>query len=193
MQQAEYTGIDPAVIILIALNLVAGFGFAIPLAKLLGRVSAKPRGFFHYFAVIGGLYFVESVALAMGMGVPVFSVGLAFVWGIVFGLRLRAHAPVPREPLQTREVLKTTFFLSLYSSLPAFSFIVVPVIIIFAGNNVLSAEAGASFGIPSFLPWPLTTILGFYAACAIGAVVLKTAITTGEVRLLIRVGEKAAA
>jgi len=38
------------------------------------------------------IYFIECVAMVMGMGIPVFSVILAFVWGIVFGLRFRISA-----------------------------------------------------------------------------------------------------
>jgi hypothetical protein len=60
------------------------------------------------------------------------------------------------------------------------------------GGHILSAQEGTSFGIPDFLPWPLNTIFGFFVALVIGTVVLKTVITTGEVSLLIRLGEKPA-
>ena len=171
---------------LVVVNLAAGFGCAIPVARLLGRVNGKPGRVFRYFAILVGVYFVESVALAMGMGIPVFSVGLAFVWGILIGLWLR------RAATPVREVLKTAFYLSLYTSLPALSFLVVPLLMSIAGWSILSAQAGHQLGIPDFLPWPLGTILGFYATLAIGAVVFKTVITTGEVSLLIHLGEKAA-
>lgn len=116
---------------------------------------------------------------------PVFSVGLAFVWGIVFGLRLRARA-------SANQVLKTSFLLSLYSSLPAVSFVLIPLLVSIGGRDILSAEEAIRFGIPPFLhlPWPLNTILGFYAALAIGAVIFKTVITTGEVSLLIHQGKR---
>ena len=108
------------------------------------------------------------------MGIPVFSIVLAFAWGVVFSSWLRTR-------VMNRRVLKSSFFLSLYSSLPAASFIVVPVLVWIGGGHILSAEEGVRFGIPEFLhlPWPLNTILGFYAALVIGAVVLKTLITTG--------------
>ena len=109
------------------------------------------------------------------MGIPVFSIVLAFVWGFVFSSWLRTR-------VINRQVLKSSFFLSLYSSLPAASFIVVPVLVWIGGGHILSAEEGVRFGIPEFLPWPLNTILGFYAALVIGAVVLKTLITTGVIR-----------
>ena len=175
---------DP-VLIIIVLNLILGFGFAIPLAVILQRLDRKIQGFTRYFIIIVSIYFIESLAVGIGMGIPVLSVGLAFIWGIVLGLWLRAHAPAG-------EVLKTSFFLSLYSSLPAASFVVLPVLMWAGGWQILSAQEGASFGIPESLglPWPLNTILGFYAALVIGAVVFKTVITTGEVSLLIRLGEK---
>jgi len=63
----------------------------------------------------------------------------------------------------------------------------VPLFVWFAGWSITSAKAGADFGIPVLLPWPMNTILGFYAVLVSGAVVLKTLITTGEVRFLLRV------
>ena len=61
---------DP-VLILLVVNLVAGLGCAIPLAGLLARVKGKPRRVLVYFAILIGVYFLEGVALAMGMGIPV--------------------------------------------------------------------------------------------------------------------------
>ncbi len=175
---------DP-VYTLIVVNLIAGFGFAIPLLGLLGKGYKNPIRNFRCFAILIGIYFIESVAIAMGMGIPVFSVGLAFAWGIVFGSWLR------RTHISTRGILKGSFLLSLYSSLPAVSFVIIPLSCWINGWNVLSVVEGARFGIPEF-PWPLGTILGFYGFCAIGAVVLKTVITTGEVSLLIHLREKSA-
>jgi len=146
---------------------------------MLGKTGGKPRTAFRYFAILIGVYLVECAAVVIGMGIPVFSAGLAFVWGIVFGLWFR------RAAAPAREVLKTAFFLSLYTSSPALSFLVVPLLMSIAGWSILSVEAGAQFGIPSFLPWPLGTILGFYTALALGAAVFKTVITTGEVRFLL--------
>ncbi|HUT93498.1 MAG TPA: hypothetical protein VMY37_28805 [Thermoguttaceae bacterium] len=173
---------DPAVGILLAVNLVAGIGGAILLAGMLGRVHGAPGRRSRCFAILIAVYFVEGVALAMGMGIPVFSVGLAVVWGVVFARWLRrAAAPV-------RAILKAAVCLSLYTSLPALSFLVVPLLMWFAGWPILSAEAGQRFGIPGFLPWPVGTILGFYAVTCLGGALLKTTITTGEVGLLIRRG-----
>ena len=176
---------DPAEYTLLMVNLLAGFGCAIPMARLLSKVDRRLMRAYRYFAILIGVYFVECVALVMGMGIPVFSVGLAFVWGIILALWLRGRRSI-------REVLKTSCLLSLYSSLPAASFIVVPVMMCVGGWDILSAEQGARFGIPDFLrlPWPLNTILGFYVCLVIAAVVFKTAITIGEVSLLIHLEEK---
>ncbi|GAG04033.1 unnamed protein product [marine sediment metagenome] len=164
---------------LIGVNLLAGFGCAVPVARLLGRVQGNPNRVLRYFALLIGVYFVESVAMVVGMGIPVFSVGLAFVWGIVFGRWLRrSGAPV-------RRVLQTALALSLYCCLPAASFLVIPVLVSWAGWAVLSVADGTRFGIPEAFPWPTNTILGFYATGVAAAVVLKTLITTGEVSFLI--------
>ncbi len=169
--------------ILVIVNLVAGFGCAVPVARFMAKTGGNPAKVFHCFAILIGVYFLECVALVMGMGIPVFSVGLAFVWGIVFGLRLRTRMPA-------HNALKVSFLLSLYSSLPALSFIIIPVLFWSGGVPVLSPEAGAGIGIPRFFPWPLNTILGFYVIPALGAAVFKTIITSGGVRLLIHLGKK---
>lgn len=174
------------IILLVAVNLAAGFGFAVPIARLLAGISGRPGRFLRCLAVLIGTYFVECVAFSAGMGTQVFSIGLAFVWGIIFGLWLRRRAA-------PQKVLKTSFLFALYSSLPTASFcILIPVAALVGGGHILSAQEGISFGIPDFLPWPLNTIFGFFAALVIGTVVLKTVITTGEVSLLIRLGENPA-
>ena len=167
-----------AELVLIILNLIVGFGFAIPITLFLKKANTKPTKFFFQFIILISIYFAECIAMIIGMGIPVFSIVLAFVWGFVFSSWLRNRA-------LNRQVLKSSFFLSVYSSLPAASFIVVPILMWIGGRHILSAEEGARFGIPEFLhlPWPLNTILGFYGALVIGAVVLKTLITTGIIRL----------
>ena len=174
---------DP-VHVLIGLNVVVGLGCAVPLAKFLEKVFDKYTRTYRYFLILIIVYFVEGISMAMGMGIPVFSVGLAFVWGIVFGMWLRTHTSV-------REVLKTTLFLSLYTCLPAVSFFTIPVMVGIDGRNILSVEEAIRFGIPELPPflWPFCTILGFYVVLAVGAVLFKTVITTGEVSLLIHLGK----
>ena len=176
---------DLAVFALIAVNLVAGTVLAIPLARLLSKMNRRRVKVFRYFTLLILIYFVESVAVGVGMGIPVLCVGLAFGWGIIFGYWIRALTS------SAREALKTSAFLSLYSSMPAASFIIVPFLAWIGGRHILSSEEGFRFGIPDFLflPWPFNTILGFYAALVIGAVVFKTVITMGEVSMLIHLGK----
>ena len=171
--------------VLIAVNLVAGFGCAVPIARMLGRVRREGKGTFRYFVIAVGVYFIECVAIVMGMGIPVFSMGTAFVWGIIFGWWLRGRGPA-------REVLKQSVFLSVYSSLPVVSFLVIPIYLSFHKVSVLSLEQGANLGIPGFVPWPLNTILGFYVIPAVCAAVFKVLVTTRVVSLLIHLGEKPA-
>lgn len=170
--------------ILVAVNMVAGFGCAVALAGVLRKAYGERTTFLRYFVLLIGVYFVECATVAMGMGIPVFSMGMAFVWGIIFGLWLRGRGPA-------REVLKQSFFLSLYTSLPAASFAIVPVLLSFSWP-ILSVAEGGKLGIPAFVPWPLNTILGFYVVPAMCAVVFKTVVTTSEVSLLIHLGEKSA-
>jgi len=174
---------EPAEYIVVTLNLVAGFSFAIPISRLFSRLDKEPPRIFLYFVVFIGIYFLECVAIVSMMLVPIISIGLAFVWGICFGLWLRTRT----SPHKAR---KASFYLSLYSSLPVVSFIVVPVLTLFAGRPILSAGEGASFGIPGFVPWPINTILGFYTILAIGVAALKTVIITCGVSLLFHFKEK---
>ena len=172
------------IIVLAVINLAAGFGCAVPIARGLCKITGKLNRFFRYFASLIGIYFVECIAFPMGMCTQIFTIGLAFVWGIIFGLWLRRYGP-------RRAVLKQAFFLALYGCLPTASFcFLIPAAWLVGGGHILSAEEGIGFGIPDFFPWPLNTILGFFAALVIGTVVLKTLITTGEVSLLIHLREK---
>lgn len=166
---------EPIEYALVLFNLAAGFGCATLVARLIGRGGIRGGRFFRCYTICVGTYFIECVALAMGMGIPVFNVGLGILWGVIAGVFLRAN----------RRPVRDALFLSLYCSLPAVSFIVVPLFVWFAGWSITSAKAGADFGIPVFLPWPMNTILGFYAVLVSGVVVLKTLITTGEVRFLL--------
>jgi hypothetical protein len=174
---------DLAEILLVLLNLGLGLSLAIPLAKLLNEVAPKTQSFFRGFILFIGIYFLESVAIGVAMMLPIFSLGLSFVWGFIFGMWLREH-------VSSRQVLKTTFFISVFTSLPAVSFLLVPVMGLFTGMDLLSAEEGFRFGIPDFLYWPFNTILGFYAAFSISLVILKTTITTGVVSMLIHLKHK---
>ncbi len=169
---------DIAIPILIIVNLITGLGCAIPIARLLEKINKKPKTFFRYFAAFISIYLIECIAIIMGMGIPVFSIGLAIVWVMVFGYWLTNRAV-------KNEVLKTSLFFSLYSSLPAVSFILIPGIAMISGRNIINVEQGIQFGIPNFLPYPINTILGFYLVITIGALVLKTAITVVVVHIFL--------
>ena len=170
---------DPAGYVIVFVNLVLGFACALPLAKMLARVRGS-RSVLRYFAILIGVYLTECVAFSCGMATNVFSVLLAFVWGAALGRWLR------RSSAHAREALRTTLFFSLYSSLPALSFLSILVLLFFAGWPILTVEGGARFGIPHFVPWPVNTLLGFFLSVSCSAVLLKAVITTGEVALFIR-------
>ena len=166
-------------------NLAAGVGLAVPIARLLARVTSNPDRVVRYGASFAGCYFVECVPFPVGMATQVFTVGLAFVWGVLFGLWVRARA-------SATDALRTAAALGLYTSLPTASFsIVLPAMWLMKAGDVLSSEQGIRFGIPEFLPWPVNTILGFCVVLFAGTVVLKTVITTGVVALLVHRGKDA--
>jgi hypothetical protein len=171
------------VIALITMNLAAGFGCAIPIANKLRKVTGRTEKFLRYFAMLVGIYFVECVAFPAGMCTQAFTVALGFVWAVIFSLWLRSIAPA-------KEILKTAFFVSLYGCLPTFSFAILLVTAwVISGNSLLNVEQAYKFGIPQFVPWPFNTVLGFCVGLTIGTILLKTAITTGTVSILIRRGQ----
>ena len=172
------------VIALIIVNLAAGFGCAIPIARGLRKVTGQTEKFSRYFAMLVGIYFVECVAFPAGMCTQVLTVALGFVWGVILGLWLRNITPA-------KEVLKTAFFVSLYGCLPTCSFaVILSCAWIISGNSLLNVEQAYKFGIPQFVPWPFNTLLGFCVGLATGTILLKTAITIGTARTLVHRGPK---
>jgi hypothetical protein len=165
--------------------LAAGFGCAVPIANSI-RKTCRTKKFFRYLAMLIGIYFVECVAFPAGMCTQIVTVSLGFVWAVIFGSWLRNIAPA-------KEILKTVFFVSLYGCLPTCSFAALLVTIwAISGNSLLNVEQAYKFGIPQFVPWPFNTVLGFCVGLAIGTILLKTAITTGTVSILIRRGRNQA-
>jgi hypothetical protein len=170
--------------VLIVMNLAMGFGLAVPIARVLGEISGKSGSVVCYVVMLVAVYLAECAAFSAGMATQVFSIGLAFVWGVVLGLWLRRRSTA-------QKVLKAAFYWALYGSLPTVSFCsFVLLSFVIAGKSILSSEAGLDFGIPGFVPWPLNTILGFCVGLGIGTALLKTAITTAEVGLLVRLAQK---
>ena len=175
---------DALIVGLIVFNLLAGLGGAVAIARLMNKINNKRTAVLRYILMLIGIYFVECVAFSAGMATQIFTVGLAFIWGIVFGLWLRKRTSV-------RMALKTALWLALYGCLPTTSFcVLIPMAMPIGGWNIFSAAQGAAFGIPDVLPWPTNTIMGFCAALLIGTAILKTVITAGVVRLLIHLGQK---
>jgi len=103
------------------------------------------------------------------MGTNVLGFALAAVWGVVFGRKLKA---LPR-----RALVRSAVWLSVYTALPAISFASVFVLLVVGGWPVLTTEGGRRFGVPEFVPWPFSTVAGFFTALIGSAVVGKTAIT----------------
>ncbi len=177
MGPAEYT--------LVILNLILGFAFAYPLAGRFAKVSGKPDRKFRHYPTLFGIYFIECFAFSAGMGTNIFSIALAFAWGIIIGMWMR------NSRLKADKLLKTAFYFSLYTSLPAVSILSVPVMCLFGGREILTVEGGSNFGIPDFVPFPANTILIFCGIIALVAIVFKTVITTGLISVFIHFGGKA--
>jgi len=163
MDAAEYT--------IIGLNAALGLGLAWPLAGFFARLEGTPRQRLATYGLLVVVYVLECVAFSASMGTDIWSVALAFVWGGILGSWLR------RRGLAGARARKAAVLFASYSSLPAASFLVVPLMAAFAGWSVVTVDAGRRFGIPSFVPWPVNTILGFSIVVATVAVVLKLVIT----------------
>jgi len=164
--------------VLVAVNLAMGFGFAPLVSSVFTRASTSSRSVFRNGILFIGIYAAESLALIFAMGMPLFSIGLAFVWGIMFRKRLK-------KDLSQQELMKFSLHLSLYSSMPLVSFITVPIIASIHGWHMLDSAQGMHFGIPEFLPWPLDTIFGFFSVLIITALMLKVLITMYELRVIV--------
>ncbi len=73
---------------------------------------------------------------------------------------------------------------SLYTCLPAISFLSLLIPLAIGGWPLLSMEGGRRFGIPALVPWPFCTLLGFVVTVSVSATIGKTAITTITGRIL---------
>jgi len=163
---------------LVALNIAVGFSLAPFVSRVFTRVSTSSGSAFRNGILFIGIYAAESIALIIAMGMPLFSIGLAFIWGIIFRKRLK-------KDLSRQELKIFSFWLSLYSSMPIVSFIIVPIIALIRGWHILDSVQGTHFGIPGFLPWPLDTIFGFFMVVIITALMLKVLITMYELRVIV--------
>jgi hypothetical protein len=169
------------VLSLIAANLAVGIGLAVLMARQLRSISGSRKGIFRYFAMFGGIYFLECVAFAFGMCTQVFTITLGLVWGVLFGLWLKVLAP-------KRKIIRHTALIAFYGCIPTVSFALALLIFwVVSGNGLLNIEQAIEFGIPDFVPRPFNTMLGFCVALTAGTIILKTAFTTGIAAFIVRV------
>ncbi len=170
-------------ILLVVSNLALGLGLAVVLSRKLSNLTDPPIRRMGSFVLIVGLYFLECLAFAAGMATQIFTVGLAFVWGIVLGRFLHRQSPIPS--------LRFSLWVVLYTCLPTITFgVIVPIAWALAGNSLISLEDGINFGIPEWIPWPLGTVLGFAVALVFGTVLLKSVITVGEVSMILHFAQR---
>jgi hypothetical protein len=159
-------------------NLILGIGLGARLARKLSIYSGPAIQPKTALVFLLGMYFFECIAFPAGMATQVFTIGLAFVWGILLGRWLSGEFPV--------ESARFALHVALYTCLPTISFaVIVPVAWVLAGNNPLTVEGGISFGIPEWIPWPLGSVAGFATALALGTMLFKTVITVGEVSTIL--------
>jgi hypothetical protein len=170
------------IILLGAVNLILGFGLAIALARKFSTLLDPPIGIRRSFMLMAGMYFFECIAFPAGMATQIFTVGLAFVWGILLGRWLHHQSPIPS--------LLFTLQVALYTCMPTIIFgILVPIAWALSGNSLISVEAGVNFGIPEWIPWPLGTVAGFALVLILGTVLLKSVITVGEVSSIMHLAQ----
>lgn len=170
---------DSAEITIVIINLLLGTICAYPLAKYLMQLKEETSNFGKIYIVLLGVYFIECVAFSAGMATNIFTIGLSFLWGILFSNW------VSRFDAAERKLIKAVLIFSLYTCLPAISSLSILLMMSLAGWSIFSSTAGLKFGIPAFVPWPANTIFGFFLIVALSALVFKTIITIGEVSLVL--------
>jgi hypothetical protein len=163
-------------------NIALGIGLGIYLARKLSKIADPPIKTHRVLSLLIGIYFLECLAFPAGMATQIFVVGLSFLWGIVLGRFLRKQRPIPS--------LQFALLGALYTCLPTITFaVLVPIAWTLAGNSPFTAEAGISFGIPEWVPWPLGSVAGFATALVLGTVLLKSVIIVGEVSMILHLSE----
>jgi hypothetical protein len=146
---------DTAGIVIFILNLVLGFGIAIPLSRYFAHLEGISFKRWQIYLILLGVYFIESVAFAAGMASNIFSVAVSILWGSILGSK------VLKLTIPPKIIIKGTILFSIYTSLPASSFLSIPLIMALSGWQIFNSASGIKFGIPEFLPWPTNTIFGF--------------------------------
>jgi len=174
------------ILLLAVSNIALGLGLGLYLARKLASMTDPPIQRRGSLVLILGMYFLECLAFPVGMATQVFTIGLAFLWGIALGRWLHRQSPIPS--------LHFSLWVAIYTCLPTITFgVLVPIAWTLAGNNPPTAEAGIRFGIPEWIPWPLGTVAGFAAALVLGTVLFKSVITVGEVSTILHLAQRPAA
>jgi len=174
---------DAAEMTMLIVNAIFLVGFGWPLARYISRNLPNSRSAGAWLFALSGIYLAECVAFSASMATNILSVCLAIVWGFVLGSKVRV--------LPLRQATRLSLRLSLYTCLPAMSFLSVLFLLPLGGWSLLDAADGRRFGIPGFVPWPVCSLLGFFLTVSLSAVVLKTGVTTGIVAMLLHRSRRA--
>lgn len=159
--------------VLAGVNAALGLGLGLLLANML-RELHPDWSLIRRLAVMIGVYLLECAAIAAGMLIPVFSIALAIIWGIVLGSRLR-------DQVTEDGAMRFAFYFTAYTCIPMVSLLSIPFMLTLDGRSVINAGEAIRFGIPDFVPWPADTILGFFLCLVVCVCALKSAITLGIV------------
>jgi hypothetical protein len=81
------------IVSLAASNLALGIGLGVYLARKLSRLTDPPFPLRRSYILMLGMYVLECLAFPAGMATQVFTIGLAFFWGIVLGRGCLVHMP----------------------------------------------------------------------------------------------------
>jgi hypothetical protein len=149
---------------------VGGLWLARDMARLCGGQAWK------WLLAFWGIYMAECFAFSASMASNVWSFAIAVVWGFVFARWMRG------TDANTTQTFRVLLRLAFYTTLPAVSFLSVFVVMVIGGWPVFTPEGGYKFGIPPFIPWPLCTVTGFFAAVVGSAVVGKVLLTVAIAR-----------
>ena len=162
-------------ILLLIVNAVFAGVLGFRLARHLARSGAGTASLPMWLLALWGMYLAECVAFSASMATNLLGMVLAVVWGLVFMRKLQSRP--------STEQRKDAFLIAMYTCLPAISFVSLLPLLMIGGWSILTVEAGRRFGIPGFVPWPGSCLLGFFLMVAGVAVVFKTSITVGIVSM----------
>ena len=151
---------DMAVVAVIELILALGAGLVLA-NRLTTHASPRHRPWL-WLLILMGINVAECLAFSASMATNLLSYALAVVWSLVFA-----------NKLQTQEMR----LLSLYTSIPAISFVAALQPLHRAGWGLLTSQEGYRFGIPQIVPWPFSTVVGFVVTVSVAAVLGKLVIT----------------